>query len=75
MDTALATVSVPAVQPTWRRVTHLADLVEFFDPAVQVCVWQRDVDATVSEYLAGLEQTSTSIGLSLCGLSKRSAPV
>jgi hypothetical protein len=50
---------MPAVQPAWRRVTQLADLVEIFDPAVQVCVWQRDMDAAVSEYLAGLEQTST----------------
>ena len=50
---------MPAVQPTWRRVTHLADLVEIFDPAVQVCVWQRDMDAAVSAYLAGLERTGT----------------
>lgn len=59
MDTALATISMPVVQPTWRRVTHLADLVEIFDPAVQVCVWQRDMDAAVSAYLTGLERTDT----------------
>ncbi len=59
MDTSLATVRMPAVQPTWRRVTHLADLVEIFDPDVQVCVWQREMDAAVSDYLAGLKQTGT----------------
>ena len=57
MDTALAAVSMPAVQPSWRRATHLADLVEIFDPAVQVCVWQRNMDAAVSQYLARLERT------------------
>jgi hypothetical protein len=59
MDTALATDSTPVVQPTWRRVTHLADLVAIFAPAVQVCVWQRDINAAVSAYLAGLERTGT----------------
>jgi hypothetical protein len=59
MDTALASVNVPAVKPTWRRVTHLADLVEIFDPAVQVCVWQRDTSPAVIAYLRVLEQTGT----------------
>ena len=45
--------------PAWQRVSHLADLVEIFDPAVQVCVWQRDMDAAVSQYLARLERTGT----------------
>ena len=48
---------MPPVQPAWRRVTHLADLVEIFEPGVQVCVWQRDMDAAVSQYLARLERT------------------
>lgn len=45
--------------PTWRAVSELADLVEIFDPAVQVCVWQREMDPRVSTYLAGLERTDT----------------
>jgi hypothetical protein len=59
MDTALATVSVPAVQTTWRRVTHLADLVEIFDPAVQMCARQRDTSPVVPAYLRALKQTGT----------------
>ncbi len=31
--------------PTWRRVPELADLVEIFDPGVQVCTSQREIDA------------------------------
>ncbi len=50
---------LPTQLPTWRRVSDLADLVEIFDPAVQVCVWQRDTDAAISHYLTGLEWTGT----------------
>ncbi|MCP5231118.1 MAG: DUF1826 domain-containing protein [Zoogloeaceae bacterium] len=41
-------------EPVWRRVPELADLVEIFDPGVQVCAWQRDIDPAISTYLAGL---------------------
>jgi hypothetical protein len=42
---------------TWRRVSELPDLVETFDPGVQVCVWQREIDPSISAYLTGLERT------------------
>jgi len=45
--------------PTWRAVSELADLVEIFDPDVQVCVWQRAVDASIAAYLSGLERAGT----------------
>ena len=41
--------------PTWRRVSELADLVEIFDPSVQVCSWQRKADPVITRYLAGLQ--------------------
>jgi hypothetical protein len=45
----------PAV-PTWRRVPELADLVEIFDPGLQVCSWQREIDTAIGTYLSGLHQ-------------------
>jgi hypothetical protein len=50
---------MPALRPTWRRVTHLADLVEIFDPDVRVCVWQRDTSPAVPAHMRALEQTGT----------------
>jgi hypothetical protein len=46
---------IPAV-PTWRRVSELADLVEIFDPGLQVCSWQREIDPAIGTYLSGLVQ-------------------
>ncbi|MBT3045707.1 MAG: DUF1826 domain-containing protein [Candidatus Thiodiazotropha sp. (ex Lucina pensylvanica)] len=43
--------------PTWQRVPELADLVEIFDPGVQVCTWQRESDPAIETYLSGLHQT------------------
>jgi hypothetical protein len=43
--------------PTWRRVQDLADLVEIFDPEVQVCTWQREIDPAIEAYLNELNQT------------------
>ena len=43
--------------PTWRRVPELVDLVEIFDPGVQVCSWQRTIDPTIETYLSELHQT------------------
>jgi hypothetical protein len=48
--------SIPA-PPTWRRVAELADLVEIFDPGVQVCSWQREIDPAIETYLSQLHQT------------------
>lgn len=45
-----------AIAPTWRRVVELADLVEIFDPDVQVCSWQREPDPAIATYLSGLQQ-------------------
>ena len=45
------------MQPSWRRVPELADLVEIFDPGVQVCAWQRELDPAIEVYLSGLSQT------------------
>ena len=44
--------------PTWRRVRELADLVEIFDPGVQVCTWQRAIDPAIETYLSELQQTA-----------------
>ncbi len=43
--------------PTWRRVPELADLVEIFDPGVQVCTWQREIDPAIETYLSQLHPT------------------
>ncbi|MDJ0806499.1 MAG: DUF1826 domain-containing protein [Gammaproteobacteria bacterium] len=50
---AEATLAVP----TWQRVSELADLVEIFDPGVQVCTWQREIDPAIETYLSQLHQT------------------
>ena len=52
-DVNVACESLPAA-PSWRRVDELADLVEIFDPGVQVCAWQRAIDPAVGRYLTGL---------------------
>lgn len=52
----IASEGTPAA-PTWRRVPELADLVEIFEPGVQVCAWQREIDPDIDAYLAGLHQT------------------
>ncbi|PVV11534.1 MAG: hypothetical protein B6D77_06735 [gamma proteobacterium symbiont of Ctena orbiculata] len=51
----LAYITPPAL-PTWRRVTELADLAEIFDPGVQVCSWQREIDPAIGTYLSALHQ-------------------
>ena len=43
-----------AASPGWRRVPELADLVEVFDPGVQVCSWQRELDPAIGSYLSRL---------------------
>ena len=43
--------------PTWRRVLELSDLVEIFDPGVQVCTWQRETDPAIDSYLSQLHST------------------
>lgn len=41
-------------QPSWRSVDELVDLVEIFDPEVQVCAWNRRPDPAITSYLSGL---------------------
>lgn len=43
--------------PTWWRVSELSDLAEIFDPSVQVCAWQREIDPAIETYLRQLHQT------------------
>ena len=54
--TTIAAEATSAV-PNWRRVPELADLVEIFDPGVQVCAWQREIDPAIETYLSQLHQT------------------
>jgi hypothetical protein len=53
---SLAPDAIP-VAPIWRRVRELADLVEIFDPRVQVCSWQREIDPAIEAYLSQLHPT------------------
>ncbi|MDJ0892649.1 MAG: DUF1826 domain-containing protein [Gammaproteobacteria bacterium] len=55
-ETNIAPEAPPAA-PTWRRVPELADLVEIFDPGMQVCAWRREIDPAIEAYLSGLHQT------------------
>ncbi|WP_200804712.1 DUF1826 domain-containing protein [Ferrimonas marina] len=36
-------------------MNELTDLVEIFDPEVQICSWQRQLDPAIAQYLCGLE--------------------
>jgi len=58
--------------PTWRRVPELADLAEIFEPGVQVCSWQREIDPDIEVYLSGLDQTRESQAIET--LSPATAP-
>lgn len=52
-ETSIAT-SATVETPGWRCVRELEDLVEIFDPNLQVCTWRRGVDPAISQYLAEL---------------------
>ena len=43
---------VTPAAPTWRRVAELADLVDIFDPGVQVCSCPRAIDPGIQTYLS-----------------------
>lgn len=47
----------PPAIPIWQRVPELADLAEIYEPGVQVCAWQREIDPDIAVYLSGLHQT------------------
>lgn len=55
----LVTASMHPEGPAWRAVDKLVDLVEIFDPGVQVCVWRRELDPNIQEYLSGLPPCGT----------------
>lgn len=50
--------------PCWRRGTDLVDLVEIFDPEVQVCSVRREIDPAISSYLSSLQQSAETQSLS-----------
>jgi hypothetical protein len=35
---------------SWRRVSAIAQLADIFDPAMQVCSWQRTIDSNLTFY-------------------------
>lgn len=44
--------SVPSYNAdSWRRVSAIAQLANIFDPAVQVCSWQRSIDTNITSYV------------------------
>ena len=48
---ALNTVSSHSAE-TWCRVSAIAELAEIFDPAMQVCSWQRTLDTNLTSFLS-----------------------
>jgi hypothetical protein len=57
MSSASLAPDATPVAPIWRQVPELADLVEIFDPRVQVCTWQRKIDPAIEAYLSQLHPT------------------
>jgi len=43
----------------WRRVSAVVDLVEIFEPEVQVCTWRRPVDLRLAAYLSSIAHLGT----------------
>lgn len=39
---------------SWHRVKAIAQLAEIYDPAIQVCSWQRTFDVNISSYVTGI---------------------
>jgi len=42
--------------PTWQRVSELAELTKIFDPGLQICAWQREIDPAIGLYLSELHE-------------------
>jgi hypothetical protein len=57
MSSASLAPDATPVAPIWRRGPVVADLVEIFDPQVQVCSWQREIDPAIEAYLSQLHPT------------------
>ena len=61
MANAIANATnIASIAPSWRRVSELADLAEIFEPGVQVCALQREVDPSITAYLHNLQNTGAS---------------
>ena len=58
MNTASCAIDT-ALAPAWRQVDEPADLVQIFDPEVQVCSWRREFDPAITAYLATPVQAGT----------------
>lgn len=53
-----AALQTPAVQnPRWQRVDALVDLVEIFEPDVQICALPRQLGPELMAYLSGLDSS------------------
>ncbi|MEM7195329.1 MAG: DUF1826 domain-containing protein [Pseudomonadota bacterium] len=65
MTTASAASYSDLVLPTWRCITELHDLVEIFEPGIQICSWQRSVDRDIDEYLAALPASPSVQGMEI----------
>jgi len=44
---------------SWRRVSEVVDLVEIFDPDVQVCSWRRPIHPQIANYLGSIAHLGT----------------
>ena len=44
---------------SWSRVSAIAELAVIFEPAMQVCSWQRDIDNAITSYLKDLDGLGT----------------
>ena len=43
----------------WRRVSAIAELADIFDPAMQVCSWQRTIDSNLNIYATAAASHNT----------------
>ena len=44
---------------SWCCVSAIAELAEIFDPTMQVCSWQRTLDANLTFYLSEAAESGT----------------
>ncbi len=60
MRSATNAADMNSTLPSWRRVSELADLAEIFEPGVQVCTLQREIDPSITAYLTHVRNTGAS---------------
>lgn len=56
---ALNSVPTSHSDESWRRVSAIAELADIFDPAMQVCSWQRTIDSNLNIYATAAASHST----------------